>query len=32
MAAGVIGDTELRGVYKGKPAKKGHVLSCDLDF
>lgn len=32
MAASVIGDTEPWGVYKGSPAKKGPVLSCDLDF
>lgn len=32
MAASVIGDTEPWGVYKGCPAKKGQVLSSDLDF
>jgi sugar O-acyltransferase (sialic acid O-acetyltransferase NeuD family) len=32
MAAAVVGDTEPWGVYKGSPAKKGEVLSCDLDF
>jgi sugar O-acyltransferase (sialic acid O-acetyltransferase NeuD family) len=32
MAASVIGDTEPWGVYKGSPAKKGRVLSSDLDF
>jgi sugar O-acyltransferase (sialic acid O-acetyltransferase NeuD family) len=32
MAAGVFADTEPWGVYKGSPAKKGQVLSRDLDF
>ncbi len=32
MAASVIGDTEPWGVYKGSPARKGQVLSSDLDF
>lgn len=32
MAAGVFTDTEPWGVYKGCPAKKGQVLSRDLDF
>jgi sugar O-acyltransferase (sialic acid O-acetyltransferase NeuD family) len=32
MGANVIGDTEPWGVYKGSPAKKGQVRSCDLDF
>lgn len=32
MAASIIADTEPWGVYKGSPAKKGQVLSCDLDF
>jgi len=32
MAAAVVENTEPWGVYKGSPAKKGQVLSCDLDF
>jgi sugar O-acyltransferase (sialic acid O-acetyltransferase NeuD family) len=32
MAAMVSHDTEPWGVYKGSPATKGKVLSCDLDF
>jgi len=32
MAAAVTRDTEPWGVYKGSPAKKGEVLSKDLDF
>jgi len=32
MAATVLADTEPWGVYKGSPAKKSQVLSCDLDF
>lgn len=32
MAASVTRDTEPWGVYKGSPAKKGEVLSKDLDF
>lgn len=32
MAACVTKDTEPWGVYKGSPAKKGEVLSNDLDF
>jgi sugar O-acyltransferase (sialic acid O-acetyltransferase NeuD family) len=32
MAATVTRDTEPWGVYKGSPAKKGEVLSSDLDF
>jgi sugar O-acyltransferase (sialic acid O-acetyltransferase NeuD family) len=32
MAATVTRDTEAWGVYKGSPAKKGDVLSKDLDF
>lgn len=32
MAACVTGNTEPWGVYKGCPAKKGSVLSNDLDF
>jgi sugar O-acyltransferase (sialic acid O-acetyltransferase NeuD family) len=32
MAASIIADTEPWGVYKGSPAKKSQVLSCDLDF
>lgn len=32
MAASVTRDTEAWGVYKGSPAKKGEVLSKDLDF
>jgi len=32
MAASIIGNTEPWGVYKGAPAKKGKVLSSDLDF
>jgi sugar O-acyltransferase (sialic acid O-acetyltransferase NeuD family) len=32
MAAAVTRDTEAWGVYKGSPAKKGDVLSKDLDF
>ncbi|HEX7517107.1 MAG TPA: acetyltransferase [Chthoniobacterales bacterium] len=32
MAATVTRDTEAWGVYKGSPAKKGEVLSKDLDF
>jgi sugar O-acyltransferase (sialic acid O-acetyltransferase NeuD family) len=32
MAACVTKDTEPWGVYKGNPAKKGEVLSKDLDF
>lgn len=32
MAAAVTGDTEPWGVYKGNPARKGEVLSRDLDF
>jgi sugar O-acyltransferase (sialic acid O-acetyltransferase NeuD family) len=32
MAASIIANTEPWGVYKGSPAKKGQVLSCDLDF
>jgi sugar O-acyltransferase (sialic acid O-acetyltransferase NeuD family) len=32
MSASVTRDTEPWGVYKGVPATKGSVLSCDLDF
>lgn len=32
MAASIIADTEPWGVYKGSPAKKSQVPSCDLDF
>jgi sugar O-acyltransferase (sialic acid O-acetyltransferase NeuD family) len=32
MAAAVTGDTEAWGVYKGNPARKGEILSRDLDF
>lgn len=32
MAATITRDTEPWGVYKGSPAKKGDVLSKDLDF
>jgi sugar O-acyltransferase (sialic acid O-acetyltransferase NeuD family) len=32
MAAGIIADTEPWGVYKGSPAKRGQVLSSELDF
>ena len=32
MAATVTRDTEAWGVYKGSPARKGDVLSKDLDF
>ncbi|HZT60170.1 MAG TPA: acetyltransferase [Pyrinomonadaceae bacterium] len=32
MAAAVTRDTEPWGIYKGNPAKKGEVLSRDLDF
>lgn len=32
MAASITRDTEAWGVYKGSPAKKGEVLSRDLDF
>ena len=32
MGACVTSDTEAWGVYKGSPAKKGQVLSKDLDF
>jgi sugar O-acyltransferase (sialic acid O-acetyltransferase NeuD family) len=32
MAASITRDTEPWGVYKGSPAKKGEVLSKDLDF
>lgn len=32
MAATVTRDTEAWGVYKGSPARKGDVLSRDLDF
>ena len=32
MAAAVTADTEPWGVYKGNPARKGEVLSHDLDF
>ena len=32
MAACITKDTEPWGVYKGNPAKKGDVLSKDLDF
>ncbi len=32
MSASVTRDTEPWGVYKGSPAKKGEVLSKDLDF
>ena len=32
MAAAVTRDTEPWGVYKGNPAKKGDVLSSELDF
>jgi len=32
MAAAVTKDTDPWGVYKGNPAKKGDVLSTDLDF
>jgi sugar O-acyltransferase (sialic acid O-acetyltransferase NeuD family) len=32
MAAAVIGDTEAWGVYKGNPARKGEILSKELDF
>src|SRR6202162_4284725 len=32
MAASVSADTEPWGIYKGTPAKKGQVLSRELDF
>ena len=32
MDASIIKNTEPWGVYKGNPAKKGDVLSCDIDF
>jgi sugar O-acyltransferase (sialic acid O-acetyltransferase NeuD family) len=32
MAASILADTEPWGVYKGSPAKKGQVLSSNLDF
>lgn len=32
MGAAITRDTEAWGVYKGSPAKKGEVLSKDLDF
>lgn len=32
MSAAVTKDTEPWGVYKGNPAKKGEVLSCDIDI
>jgi sugar O-acyltransferase (sialic acid O-acetyltransferase NeuD family) len=32
MSSSIVKDTEPWGVYKGSPAKKGEVLSCDLDF
>lgn len=32
MSASITKDTEPWGVYKGNPAKKGEVLSKDLDF
>ena len=32
MGACITRDTEAWGVYKGSPAKKGKVLSKDLDF
>lgn len=32
MSAAIFKDTEPWGVYKGNPAKKGEVLSKDLDF
>jgi sugar O-acyltransferase (sialic acid O-acetyltransferase NeuD family) len=32
MSASITKDTEPWGVYKGSPAKKGEVLSKDLDF
>jgi sugar O-acyltransferase (sialic acid O-acetyltransferase NeuD family) len=32
MSASIIHDTEPWCVYKGTPAKKGRVRSCDLDF
>lgn len=32
MAAAITRDTEPWGVYKGAPAKKGEILSTDLDF
>lgn len=32
MSASVTKDTEPWGVYKGNPAKKGSILSKDLDF
>jgi len=32
MSASVTRDTEAWGVYKGNPARKGDVLSSDLDF
>src|SRR6185503_13077831 len=32
MAASITKDTEAWGVYKGSPAKKGEILSKDLDF
>ncbi len=32
MAAAVTRDTEPWGVYRGNPAKKGDILSKDLDF
>ncbi len=32
MGAAITRDTEVWGVYKGSPARKGEVLSRDLDF
>ena len=32
MDASITKNTESWGVYKGSPAKKGEVLSKDLDF
>jgi acetyltransferase-like isoleucine patch superfamily enzyme len=32
MDASIVKNTEPYGVYKGSPAKKGEVLSSDLDF
>lgn len=32
MAAAITRDTEPWGIYKGSPAKKGDVLSKDIDF
>jgi sugar O-acyltransferase (sialic acid O-acetyltransferase NeuD family) len=32
MAASITRDTEAWGIYRGNPAKKGEVLSKDIDF